>query len=54
MELLDTDSCRGTVSMEPPMSNSPMHHREPKSGIEDTGQFLQGALCKIAAKIDPA
>ena len=24
-----TDSCRGTVLMEPPMSNGAMHHREP-------------------------
>ena len=29
MDPLDTDSCRGTVPMEPPMSNCPMHHREP-------------------------
>jgi hypothetical protein len=49
MELLDTDSCRGTVPMEPPMSNSSMHHREPKSEIDDPGHFLQGALCTIAA-----
>jgi hypothetical protein len=26
---LGTDSCRGTVPMEPPMSNGAMHHREP-------------------------
>jgi hypothetical protein len=26
--------------MEPPMSNSSMHHREPKSEIDDTGHFL--------------
>jgi hypothetical protein len=31
IELLDTDSCRGTVPMEPPMSNSSMRHREPIS-----------------------
>jgi hypothetical protein len=49
MELLDTDSCRGTVPMEPPMSNSSMHHREPNSEIDDTGHFLQGASCIIAA-----
>ena len=53
MELLDTstDSCRGTVPMEPPMPtcNFSMHHREPKSKIDDTGQFLQGASCTIAA-----
>ena len=24
--LLDTDSCRGTVTMQPPMSNNPVHH----------------------------
>ena len=27
IELLDTNSCRGTVPMQPPMSNSPMGHR---------------------------
>jgi hypothetical protein len=36
--------------MEPPMSNGPMRHREPKSEIDDTGHFLQGALCTIAAR----
>ena len=51
IELLDTDSCRGTVPMEPPMSNSSMHHREPKSEIDDTGQILQGASCTIAAQL---
>ena len=35
--------------MEPPMSNSSMQHREPKSEIDDTGHFLQGASCIIAA-----
>jgi hypothetical protein len=35
--------------MEPPMSNSSMHYREPKSEIDDMGHFLQGALCTIAA-----
>jgi hypothetical protein len=49
MELLDTNSCHGTVPMEPPMSNSSMHHRELKSEIDDTGHFLQGASCTIAA-----
>jgi hypothetical protein len=51
MEQLGTDSCRGTVPMEPPMPtcNFSMHHREPKSEIDDTGQFLQGASCTIAA-----
>ena len=50
MEQLDTDSCRGTVPMEPPMPNCSMHHREPKSEIDDTGHFLLGALCTIAAR----
>jgi hypothetical protein len=36
--------------MEPPMSNGSMRHREPKSEIDDTGHFLQGASCTIAAK----
>jgi hypothetical protein len=27
-----------------------MHHREPKSEIDDTGQFLQGASCTIVAQ----
>ena len=49
MDPLGTDSCRGTVPMEPPMSNGSMHHREPKSEIDDTGQILQGASCTIAA-----
>jgi hypothetical protein len=35
--------------MEPPMSNGSMHHREPKSEIDDTRDFLQGASCTIAA-----
>ena len=30
-----------TVPMEPPMPNCSMHHREPKSEIDDTGQFLR-------------
>jgi hypothetical protein len=47
MDPLGTDSCRGTVPMEPPMSNGSMHHREPKCEIDDTGHFLQGALCTI-------
>ena len=49
MDPLGTDSCRGTVPMEPPMSNGSMRHREPKSEIDDTGHFLLGALCIIAA-----
>jgi hypothetical protein len=40
IELLDTDSCRGTVPMEPPMSNSSMRHRELKSEIDDTRIIL--------------
>ena len=51
MEQLDTDSCRGTVPMEPPMPSCSMRHREPKSEIDDTGQFLQGASCTIAARL---
>jgi len=50
MEQLDTDSCRGTVPMEPPMPNCSMRHREPKSEIDDTGQILQGASYTIAAR----
>ena len=49
MELLDTDSCRGTVPMEPPMSNSPMRHQNPVGDFDDTGQILYGASCTIAA-----
>ena len=49
MELLGTDSCRGTVPMEPPMSNSSMHHQNPDLDFDDTGHFLQGASCTIAA-----
>jgi hypothetical protein len=53
MELLDTDSCRGTVPMEPLMStcNSSMRHQNPDFDFDDTGQFLQGALCTIAAQL---
>jgi hypothetical protein len=42
MELLDTDSCRGTIPMEPPMSNSSMRHQNPDFDFDDTGHFLQG------------
>jgi hypothetical protein len=42
IELLDTDSCRGTVPMEPPMSNSSMRHQNPDSDFYDTGHFLHG------------
>ena len=37
--------------MEPLMSNGSMQHREPKSEIDDTRDFLQqGASCTIAAR----
>ena len=49
MELLDTDSCRGTVPMEPPMSNSSMRHQNPDLDFDDTRIILQGASCTIAA-----
>ena len=49
MDPLGTDSCRGTVPMELPMPNGSMHHREPKSEIDDTRIILQGASCTIAA-----
>jgi hypothetical protein len=49
MEQLDTDSCRGTVPMEPPMPNYSMRHQNPVGDFDDTGHFLQGALCTIAA-----
>ena len=50
MEQLDTDSCRGTVPMEPPMPNCSMRHQNPVGDFDDTGHFLQGALCTIAAR----
>ena len=34
IELLGTDSCRGTVPMEPPMSNSSMHHADPDPDLD--------------------
>jgi hypothetical protein len=49
MDPLGTDSCRGTVPMEPPMSNGSMGHQNPNLDFDDTGHFLQGALCTIAA-----
>jgi hypothetical protein len=52
MEQLDTESCRGTVPLEPPMPNCSMRHREPTSEIDDTGQILQGASCPIAADLN--
>ena len=51
MELLDTDSCRGTVPMEPPMSNNSMRHQNPDLDFDDTLIILQGALCTIAASL---
>jgi hypothetical protein len=54
MELLDMDSCRGTVPMEPPMSNCSMRHQNPDLDFDDTGYFLEGALCIIAAEVDEA
>ena len=50
MEQLGTDSCRGTVPMEPPMPNCSMGHQNPDLDFDDTGHFLQGALCTIAAR----
>ena len=49
MDPLGTDSCRVTVPMELPVPNGSMHHREPKSEIDDTRMILQGASCTIAA-----
>jgi hypothetical protein len=54
MDPLGTDSCRGTVPMEPLMSNGSMHRREPKSEIDDTRMILHGAYCTIAARCDRA
>jgi hypothetical protein len=44
---LDTDSCRGTVPMQPFMSNCSMHHRELLNvkSTYDTRMVLQGASC---------
>jgi hypothetical protein len=50
MELLDTDSCRGTIPMDPPMSNSSMSHQDPDLDFDDTRIILQGASCTIAAR----
>jgi hypothetical protein len=44
MELLNTDSCRETVPMEPPMSNSSMRHQNPDVDFDDTGQILLGSF----------
>jgi hypothetical protein len=40
MDPLGTDSCRGTVPMEPPMSNGSMRHQNPVGDFDDTGQIL--------------
>jgi hypothetical protein len=50
MELLNSDSCRGIVPMEPLMSNSSMRDQNPDLDFDDTGLFLQGALCTIALR----
>ena len=47
MELLDTDSCRGTVPMETPMSNSSMRHQNPDLDFDDTGHFLAGGFMYV-------
>jgi hypothetical protein len=49
MEQLGTDSCRGTVPMEPPMPNCSMGHQNPDLDFDDTRMILQGASCTIAA-----
>ena len=43
------DSCRGTVPMEPQMSNSSMRHPDQDLDSDDTRIILQGASCTIAA-----
>ena len=50
MEHLGTDSCRGTVPMEPPMPNCSMGHQDSDLDFDDTGHFLRGASCTIAAR----
>ena len=37
--------------MEPPMPNCSMRHQNPVGDFDDTGHFLQGALCTIAAQM---
>jgi hypothetical protein len=50
MDPLGTDSCRGTVPMEPP-SNGSMRYQNPDSDFDDTLVILQaGASCTIAAQ----
>ena len=51
IELLDTDSCRGTVPMEPPMSNSSMRHQNPDLDFDDTRMIMHGVFCTIAAMV---
>ena len=51
MDPLGTDFCLETVPMELPVPNGSMHHREPKSKIDDTSMILQGASCTIAADL---
>jgi hypothetical protein len=51
IELLGTDSCRGTVPMEPPMSNSSMRHQNPDLDFDDTLMILQGASRTISADL---
>jgi hypothetical protein len=51
MDPLGTDSCRGTVPMEAPMSNGSMHHPDPDFDFDDTRIILQGASCTIAAAV---
>jgi hypothetical protein len=46
---LGTDSCRGTVPMEPPMSNGSMQHQNPNLDLDYTRKILQWASCTIAA-----
>jgi hypothetical protein len=46
---LGTDSCRGTVPLETPMSNAYMRPQETTREIDDTGHLLLGALYTIAA-----
>ena len=44
MDPLGTASCRETVPMELPVPNGSMHHREPKSEIDDIyASFPAGA-----------
>ena len=49
MDPLGTDSCRGTVPMEPPMSHGSMRHQNPDLAFDDTRIILQGASYTIAA-----